>query len=261
MKASAKRHGERWGARARDWAENEDQLVPSYTQVLDRLDVPAGSRLLDVGCGSGALLRCAADRGLDVSGIDASNALVAIARERVPGADVRVGDMEELPFGDDAFDVVTGFSAFFFADDMVAALREAGRVARRGAPVLVQVWGDRENCDVIPVFKAAGSLRPPTGPGKPPAPPLSTPGLLEERTVAAGLEPETTFDLRYTVEYPDEATLLRRMLAVGGLVAATEAAGEEAVSAAILETLAQRRRQDGSYRLENEWRCLIARAP
>jgi SAM-dependent methyltransferase len=185
---------------------------------------------------------------------------VAIARERVPDADVRVGDMEELPFDDDTFDVVTGFSAFFFADDMVAALREAGRVARPGAPVLIQVWGDRENCDVIPMLKAAGSLRPPTGPPKPPAAPLSTPGLLEERTMAAGMEPETTFDVRYTVEYPDEATLLRRMLAVGGVVAAIEVAGEEAVSAAILEALAPRRRHDGSYRLENEWRCLIARA-
>jgi ubiquinone/menaquinone biosynthesis C-methylase UbiE len=47
----------------------------------------------------------------------------------VPLGDVRVGEMESLPWNDDTFDLVTGFNSFFFADDMVGALREAGRVA------------------------------------------------------------------------------------------------------------------------------------
>jgi len=49
--------------------------------------------------------------------------------------------MEDLPWEDDTFDLVTGFNSFFFATDMIAALREAGRVARPGAPVVIQVWG------------------------------------------------------------------------------------------------------------------------
>ena len=48
----------------------------------------------------------------------------------MPEADLRLGDLQTLPFADDAFDLVTGFTSFFFAEDMVAALREAGRVAR-----------------------------------------------------------------------------------------------------------------------------------
>jgi ubiquinone/menaquinone biosynthesis C-methylase UbiE len=45
--------------------------------------------------------------------------------------------MESLPYHDDAFDLVTGFTSFFFANDMIAALREVGRVAKPGAPVVV----------------------------------------------------------------------------------------------------------------------------
>lgn len=66
--------------------------------------------MLEVGCGSGVFLRAAADRGARVSGLDASEALLEIARSRVPEADLRVGDMQFLPYGDDSFDVVAGFN-------------------------------------------------------------------------------------------------------------------------------------------------------
>jgi ubiquinone/menaquinone biosynthesis C-methylase UbiE len=49
--------------------------------------------------------------------------------------------MEALPYADDAFDLVTGFTSFFFANDIVAALREAARVAKPAGPVVIQVWG------------------------------------------------------------------------------------------------------------------------
>jgi len=66
----------------------------------------------------------------------------------VPAADLRVGDMQFLPNADDCFDLVTGFTSFFFADDMVEALREAGRVAGQGAPVLIEVWGRPDQNDL-----------------------------------------------------------------------------------------------------------------
>ena len=97
--------------------------------------------MLEVGCGTGVFLRLAASRGARASGLDASVALVELARARVPEADVRVGEMQALPYASDSFDVVVGFNAFFFAADMVEALREAGRVANPGAPVAIQVWG------------------------------------------------------------------------------------------------------------------------
>src|SRR5262249_23037170 len=61
---------------------------------------------------------------------------------------------------DDSFDVVTGFTSFFFADDMVAALREAARVARRGAPVVIQAFGRPEECGLEAVKLAVAAYRP-----------------------------------------------------------------------------------------------------
>ena len=71
----------------------------------------------------------AADRGASVAGIDAAEGLIEIAAERTPEGEFRVGDLEELPWQEDSFEVVTGFSSFQFADDKVRALSEAGRVS------------------------------------------------------------------------------------------------------------------------------------
>ena len=115
--------------------------------------------MLDVGCGTGVFLRMCADRGAAVSGLDAADGLLALARSRVPEADLRVGDLQALPYPDDSFDLVTGFTSFFFAADAVAAMREAGRVARPGAPVVIEVWGRPEHCELEAVKHAIAAFR------------------------------------------------------------------------------------------------------
>src|ERR687890_816889 len=91
---SARRHGPLWGARAADWAASEEQQTPTYEEAIRRVGITAGHEVLDVGCGTGVFLRAAADRGARVHGLDASPALLDIARERVPDADLRDGDMQ-----------------------------------------------------------------------------------------------------------------------------------------------------------------------
>jgi SAM-dependent methyltransferase len=259
-RGTAGHQGRLWGSRPRDWAEIEEQQAPTYEEAIRRAGVARGQAVLELGCGSGVFLRMAADRGARVSGLDAAESLLEIASERVPEADLRVGDLQFLPYEDDSFDLVAGFNSFFFAADMTAALREARRVAKPGSPVLIQVWGRPERCDLTPMLEAVFRMRPGPQPSGPPAPPLSQPGVLEGLAAEAGLEPETAFDLSYAVEYPDEATLVRRMTAPGGVVEAIEASGVEAVTEAIVEALRPRRTPDGGYRLTNEWHYLIARA-
>ena len=75
-----------------------------------------------------------------------------------------------------------------------------------------------------------------------------------------GLTPETAFDVRYAFEYPDAETLARRLLAPGLIVEALRRQSEDDVRRAIVDGLADYRRPDGSYSLENEWHFLIARA-
>ena len=113
----------------------------------------------------------------------------------MPEADLRVGDMELMPYEDDAFDLVTGFTSFFFANDMVAALREAGRVAADGAPVVIQVWGSYERRDLEAMMRIAHPYLPPRPADAPPERELWKPGVLEEMATEAGLDPVEAFDL------------------------------------------------------------------
>jgi ubiquinone/menaquinone biosynthesis C-methylase UbiE len=192
---SAERWGPLWGARARDWAQNEQQQAPTYEEAIRRVGIAPGQRVLELGCGTGVFLRTAADRGARVFGLDASAALLELARARVPEADLRLGDMQFLPYEDDRFDLVAGFNSFFFAADMVAALREAGRVAKPGAPVVIQVWGRPDACDLTAMKRAVAPFLPAPDPDAPPPPQLWRPGVLERIAGASGLEPESAFDV------------------------------------------------------------------
>jgi SAM-dependent methyltransferase len=257
---SASRWGPLWGARPADWALSEDRQLPTYEAALARTGFEAGSRVLDVGCGAGAFLRLAAGRGGVPYGLDASEALIAFARTRLPGADLRVGEMEELPWEDNTFDLVTGFNSFFFANDMVAALREAGRVAKPGAPVVIQVWGAHERCDLEAMKQVARPFLPPRPPDAPPEPDLSRPGALRALAHQAGLIPENEFDTTWALEYPDDETLARAMVAVAGLVTLAGTDREHELKKAIVDGLAAYRTPGGDYRLSNEYHYLVARA-
>ena len=260
VSGSAGRWGPLWGARPDDWALNEDQQVPTYEAALRRVDLRAGQRVLDIGCGVGTFLRLVAERGAQAFGLDASEALIELARTGVPSADLRVGEMEALPYEDDAFDLVTGFNAFFFANDFVAALREAGRVAKPGAPVVIQVWGPHERNDLEAMKAIVRPFMPPRPADAPPEPDYSAPGVLEDLAAQAGLEPGESFDTSYAFEYPDEETLGRMLLAPAGIAALVGPEREQEVKDAIVTGLASHRQPDGSYRLENEFHFLIARA-
>jgi len=257
---SAEKWGPLWGARPRDWAEDEDLQVPTYEEAIRHVGIAPGQRVLDIGCGTGVFLRLVADRRARPFGLDASEALLEIARERVPEADLRVGEMELLPYADDSFDLVTGFNSFFFAADLVAALREAGRVARQGAPVLIQVWGPPGRCDLEAMKQVARRYAPAPPADAPPPPKLWEAGVLERMASEAGLEPETAFDTRYAFAYRDEETLGRLLMAPMGLARLAGPEREDAVRREIVEALAPYRTPDGSYRLENEFHYLVARA-
>ena len=257
---SANRWGPLWGARPADWALSEDLQIPTYEAALRRVSVEPGSRVLDVGCGVGVFLRLVAERGGEAHGIDASEDLIAFAGARLPGADLRVGDMENLPWDDDTFDLVTGFNSFFFADDMVAALREAGRVAKGSAPVVIQVWGAHERCDLEVMKQIARPFLPPRPPDAPPDPDLSVPGALAALATQADLTPESEFDTAWAFEYPDAETLARAMVAVAGLATLAGPEREPELKRAIGDGLAPHRRPDGRYQFSNEYRFLIARA-
>ena len=257
---SAERWGPLWGARPDAWALSEDMQRPTYEKALQHVGLESGQDVLDIGCGAGAFLRLVADRSGVPHGLDASEALIDFARTRLPGADLRQGEMEALPWENDSFDLVTGFNSFFFANDMVNALREAGRVAKPGAPVVIQVWGAHERCDLETMKQIARPFLPPRPPDAPPDPDLSQPGALRTLAEQAGLTPESEFDTTWAYEYPDAETLGRAMAAVAGLAILAGPEREDELKAAIVDGLAPYRAPDGSYRLSNDYHYLVARA-
>jgi SAM-dependent methyltransferase len=131
---------EGWGRRAVDFSTlSEPGNCREYVAVHHQLGLDAGDRLLDVACGSGLAIELARLRGASCSGIDASARLVAVAMDRNPESDIRVGDMNALPWDPASFDVVTSFRGIWgTTPDAVA---EICRVLRPGGRVGMTVWG------------------------------------------------------------------------------------------------------------------------
>jgi SAM-dependent methyltransferase len=258
---SAQIQGELWSARAREWAAlQESSFQPLYEAAFNAAKVGPGAAVLDVGCGAGLALQMAQARGAKVSGIDAATGLVEIARSRCPTGDIRVGDSEELPFGDNSFDVTSGFNSFQYATDPVRALVEAKRVNKPNGHVIVAVWGAADRCELAPYLAAVGKLLPPPPPGAPGPFALSAPGALESLVSKAGLKPEGVTTVTTTMRFPDEAAMTRGLLASGVVERAIRHSGEEPVRNGVREAVRASRKADGSYEFQNEWRFLLARA-
>ena len=105
--------------------------------ILGELALTPEDRLLEIGCGGGLLLHDALSTGATVTGIDHSEEMVDLARERAPGATVVLGEADALPFPDASFSAVAMSIVFFFLDDGMAALRECRRVLRPGGRVAI----------------------------------------------------------------------------------------------------------------------------
>jgi SAM-dependent methyltransferase len=102
--------------------------------------VAAGSKVLDVGCGPGALTAYARSRGAEVSAIDPSPPFVDAIRARFPGLDVRSGTAEELPYEAGSFDAALAQLVVHFMTDPVVGIRQMARVVRPGGVVAACVW-------------------------------------------------------------------------------------------------------------------------
>jgi SAM-dependent methyltransferase len=257
---TAEQNGRLWGARARDWADIQEATCgPVYSAVLDRVGVQQGTAYLDAGCGAGMAAGMAAARGASVSGLDAADSLLSVARTRVPGADFRLGDLESLPFADGAFDVVAGFNSFQYAGNPAVALGEAKRVARSGGTVAIVTWGTPNGMEAASLVAALRPLLPAPPPGAPGPFALSDEGALRGFASAAGLQPVDVFDVDAPWIYADLPTGLRGLGSSGVAARAIANTSEQAVERAHAAALAPFKQPDGSYRVGATFRCLLAR--
>lgn len=249
---------EHWGRRPRDWAElAEPSNQPLFTTVLDRLGAQTGTRLLDIGCGSGYAAAMAAARGATVTGIDITPELIAIARERVPDGHFVIGGMDELPFDDGSFDAAVGFNAFQFAEEPERAVREAVRIVRPGGLIAATTFAEPERNQSTALHLALEPLRSAATGGAPHLPyALSAPGGLER---LLGHEPVESGEVPLVWAHQNVDQAVRAVLASGGGAMAIEAAGEPCARAALEHAVAAFTRPDGSVSMLNVFRYAIAR--
>jgi SAM-dependent methyltransferase len=258
--AAASAQAALWGRRPDDWARlAEPQNVPLFAAVLDALAVGDGTRLVDLGCGSGLAALMAAQRGATVAGADATPELLAVARTRVPAGDFRAAALEETPFADASFDVATGFNAFQFAADPVAAVREAARLVRGdGGLVAASTFAEPERCESTALHLAMKAAVDAPGDGYAPYA-LSGPGGLEGLLAEAGLEPVGAGEVALAWAHDSvEDTILSVLCSAGG-ARAMAAVGEARVRAALAPAIAPFARADGSVSMDNVFRYAIGR--
>jgi SAM-dependent methyltransferase len=234
--------GPLFGAHAATWAETwegpEGWGTPVYTHVLDQAQVGPRTTLLDCGCGAGRFLRLAAQRGASAAGIDASRELVEIAARQNPEADLRVGDLKALPWPDDAFDIVTGFSSFQFAEDHAAALAEARRVSQGDVWVVIPTQLDNSAIPQVfatlmpvlpsearPILKRSGMYA------------LSAPGALDEVLATAGMIRRSDETIGATTVFADAAAAVEAFLSAGATELAVQHSGQSAVQLLLYDAL------------------------
>jgi SAM-dependent methyltransferase len=176
------------------------QLAP---QLADLAGVEPGQRVLDVGCGPGALWAELVERlgPAAVSAVDPSETFVAATRERLPGVAVQQAAAEQLPFPDDSFDAAIAQLVVHFMSDPVAGLAEMGRVTRTGGIVAACVWDHAGGEGPLSAFWDAARVFEP-GADDESGLPGAREGHLPELFDAAGLGDVEGTTLTATVRYP-----------------------------------------------------------
>jgi SAM-dependent methyltransferase len=255
---SAQIQGGLWGSAARDWCEfQEPPSQPLWRAALDAMKVGPGVRFFDAGCGSGGASVLAAERGAIIFGLDAAGALLDIARERVPEGDFRHGDLESLPFPNDAFDAILACNSVQYVAKPVVALAELCRVCSPGGRVAVATWGAPERCEIRVVFETVVKALPARRAGEDPFA-LSAPGSLESLLEKVGLKTLSTAEVECPFEYSDLETMWRAQRSAGPLQGAIRTIGEAQLKLAVLNATQPFRAASGSVRLSNVFRYVIS---
>jgi len=217
---------EGWGRRAVDFAVLcEPQNCREYVAIHQRLALGEGVRLLDVACGSGLAIELARIQGATCCGIDASQRLVAVARDRNPDSDIRVGDMKALPWEDESFDVVTSFRGIWGTTP--EAVDEVHRVLVSGGRFAMTVWGDVKKSPGGWMMTPFRWATPDKVQHQSDMVALGRPGIGEAFLAERGFDVGERFEVPFVIEFPDPETYARGLASTGPSYEAIQEVGEE----------------------------------
>ncbi|MCI0690153.1 MAG: methyltransferase domain-containing protein [Sporichthyaceae bacterium] len=225
---------EGWGRKAVDFATlSEPANCREYVTIQHRLEVTEGDRLIDVACGCGLAIELARAQGASCAGIDAAARLVAVARDRNPDSDIRVGDMHELPWPDASFEVATSFRGIWGTTP--TALAELHRVLVPGGRLGLTVWGHIKvspGAWALAPFKLASTAK---VANQAAMVALGRPGAGEELLAQYGFVDVTRIAVPFAWEFADPETFARALASTGPAYEAIQNVGEDAFLAAAAE--------------------------
>jgi len=213
-----------------------------YVSLHHRLRVAERDRLLDVACGSGLAIELASLRGASCAGIDASERLVAIARDRNPAADIVVGDMNRLLWNDRTFTVVTSFRGIWGTTP--GAIAQIHRVLAPGGRLGLTVWGHIKASSgawALAPFRMAAPVK---VENQAAMVALGRPGVGEDLLVRSGFTDIERFDVPFVWEFSDPELYARTISSTGPAYEAFENVGEQEFVRAATE-LAHRQIREG----------------
>jgi SAM-dependent methyltransferase len=145
-----------WEQRASNYADSFEALTAiTVERLLDAVGAGVGTDLVDVGTGPGFVAGAAVARGANVTGVDVADAMIQLARQRVPGAEFRAGSAEALPLPDGAFDAVVGNFVLLHLGNPDRGASEARRVLRPGGRCAFTVWDSATVNRALGVFHEA----------------------------------------------------------------------------------------------------------
>jgi len=145
-----------WSANASGYERLTGRITARVADLLlDAAGVRDGVRVLDVGCGTGALCAIAAARGARPTGVDLAEGMVAAARRAHPSLEFASGDAEALPCADGAFDAALGAFVVNHVPHPERAAAELRRVLAPGGRVALAMWGPPERVPFLGLFDAA----------------------------------------------------------------------------------------------------------
>jgi len=217
---------EGWGRRAVDFAAMcEPHNCREYVAIHRRLGLGDGTRLLDVACGSGLAIELARIQGATCCGIDASQRLIAVARDRNPGSDIKVGDMKALPWGDGSFDAVTSFRGIWGTTP--EAVDEVHRVLVPGGRFAMTVWGDVKKSPGGWMMTPFRWATPDKVQHQADMVALGRPGVGEAFLAERGFDVGERFEVPFVIEFPDPETYARGLASTGPSYEAIQEVGEE----------------------------------
>jgi SAM-dependent methyltransferase len=251
---------EGWGRESVDFSTlSEPSNCREYVALHHLLGVDEGDLLLDVACGSGLAIELARLRGASCAGIDASARLIAVAQLRSPQSDIRVGDMHDLPWNDNAFNVVTSFRGIWGTTP--DAVSEINRVLRPGGRVGITVWGHLKispGAWALAPFRLAAQEK---VDNQASMVSLGRPGAGESLLESFGFIDIRRVEIPFAWEFADPESFARALASTGPAYEAIQNVGQESFLQNAIETAQEHVRDGLPLRAEINVVGYVARKP